>query len=68
MSTISGEVHLLISNKEVIDWPLKDLAGTGNQKTIPFGIYFLMNMGTNEMPEFKELKPAKGKFLDDTVL
>jgi hypothetical protein len=33
-----------------------------------FGVYLLLNTGTKEKPEFKELKPVKGKFRDDTVL
>lgn len=31
-------------------------------------IYLLLNTGTKEKPEFKELKPVKGKFKDDSVL
>lgn len=47
-----GKTDLLISNKEK------------NQ----LGMYLLLNTGTKEKPEFKELKPVKGKFKDDTVL
>jgi len=32
------------------------------------GVYLLLNTGTKEKPEFKELKPVKGKFKDDTAL
>ena len=32
------------------------------------GVYLLLNTGTKEKPEFKELKPVKGKFRDDTAL
>ena len=47
-----GRADLLVSNKE------KD----------KIGMYLLLNTGTKEKPEFKELKPVKGKFRDDTVL
>ncbi len=47
-----GRADLLVSNKE------KD----------KIGMYLLLNTGTKEKPEFKELKPIKGKFRDDTVL
>ena len=47
-----GRTDLLVSNKEK------------NQ----LGMYLLLNTGTKEKPEFKELKPVKGKFKDDTVL
>ncbi len=47
-----GKTDLLVSNKEK------------NQ----LGIYLLINTGTKEKPEFKELKPLKGKFRDDAAL
>ena len=47
-----GKTDLLVSNKE-----------KGK-----VGIYLLLNSGTKEKPEFKEHKPVKGKFKDDTVL
>ncbi len=57
-----GKIDLLVSNKKVVEQ-----AGGRTEET-PFGIYLLMNTGTKEKPEFKELKPVKGKFKDDTVL
>ncbi|MFZ3065481.1 MAG: VCBS repeat-containing protein [Nitrospirota bacterium] len=47
-----GKTDLVVSNKE-------------NEQP---RIYLLLNTGTREKPEFKELKPIKGKFRDDTVL
>lgn len=47
-----GKIDLLVSNKE-----------KGN-----VGMYLLLNTGTKEKPEFKELKQIKGKFKDDAVL
>ena len=47
-----GKTDLLVSNKEK------------NQ----LGMYLLLNTGTKEKPEFKELKQIKGKFRDDTAL
>ncbi|MFZ3089417.1 MAG: VCBS repeat-containing protein [Nitrospirota bacterium] len=58
-----GKTDLLISNKELIE---KDPGG--REKIISMGIYLLLNTGTKEKPEFKELKEIKGKFRDDTVL
>lgn len=60
------KIDLLVSNKELTD--LKASFDTGRQVTIPLGIYILINTGTKEKPEFKELKEIKGKFRDDTVL
>ncbi|MEK6678794.1 MAG: hypothetical protein AABY39_05195, partial [Nitrospirota bacterium] len=57
-----GKIDLLVSNKEVVE----DIGGRKNVTS--FGIFLLMNTGTKEKPEFKELKPVKGKFRDDTVL
>lgn len=59
-----GKIDLLVSNEATVN---KDIS-TGQENTIPFGIYLLLNTGTKEKPEFKELKPLKGKFWDDTVL
>jgi WD40 repeat protein len=47
-----GKTDLLVSNKEK------------NQ----LGMYILLNTGTKEKPEFKELKQIKGKFRDDAAL
>lgn len=58
-----GKTDLLVSNKEGTE---KDPGG--RDKIIPLGIYLLLNTGTKEKPEFKELKEIKGKFRDDTVL
>ncbi len=58
-----GKMDMLISNKEISE---NDPGGRDN--IIPLGIYLLLNTGTKEKPEFKELKPIKGKFKDDTVL
>ena len=52
-----GKTDLLVSNKEGNE---KDPGG--RDKIIPFGIYILLNTGTKEKPEFKELKPIKGNF------
>ena len=57
-----GKIDLLISNKKMVEQ-----VGSRTEET-PFGIYLLLNSGTKEKPEFKELKPLKGKFRDDTVL
>lgn len=59
-----GKTDLLVSNKEIKE---KDPFG-GREKIISLGIYLLLNTGTKEKPEFKELKEIKGKFRDDTVL
>lgn len=58
-----GKTDLLISNKGLIE---KDPVGREN--IISLGIYLLLNTGTKEKPEFKELKEIKGKFRYDTVL
>ncbi len=58
-----GKTDLLISNKET-----KEKDPGGREKIISMGIYLLLNTGTKEKPEFKELKEIKGKFRDDTVL
>lgn len=58
-----GKIDLLISNKGLIE---KDPVGREN--IISLGIYLLINTGTKEKPEFKELKEIKGKFRYDTVL
>jgi WD40 repeat protein len=59
-----GKTDLLVSNKEAVEeGPTPD-----RKNIIPLGIYFLINTGTKEKPEFKELKPIKGNFKDDTVL
>jgi hypothetical protein len=58
-----GKTDLLVSNKEFKE---KDPGGRDN--IIPPSIYLLLNTGTKEKPEFKELKEIKGKFRDDTVL
>ncbi len=47
-----GKTDLLVSTKE----------------NVQPRIYLLLNTGTREKPEFKELKPIKGKFRDDTAL
>ncbi|MBI5042572.1 MAG: VCBS repeat-containing protein [Nitrospirae bacterium] len=57
-----GKIDLLVSNKKVVEQV------GGRTEETPFGIYLLMNTGTKEKPEFKELKQIKGKFRDDTVL
>ncbi len=57
-----GKIDILVVNKEIVEQ-----IGGRTEKTT-FGIYLLMNTGTKEKPEFKELKPVKGKFRDDTVL
>lgn len=59
-----GKTDLLVSNKEIKE---KDPFG-GREKIISLGIYLLLNTGTKEKPEFKELKEIKGKFRYDTVL
>jgi len=59
-----GKTDLLISNKELEE---KDPIG-GRKNIISMGIYLLLNTGTKEKPEFKELKEIKGKFREDTVL
>jgi WD40 repeat protein len=59
-----GKTDLLVSNKgEVEEGPAPD-----RKNIVPLGIYLLFNTGTKEKPEFKELKPIKGKFREDTVL
>lgn len=58
-----GKTDLLVSNKE-----FKEKDPGGREKIISMGIYLLLNTGTKEKPEFKELKEIKGKFRDDTVL
>ena len=57
-----GKIDLLVSNKKIVE----QIGGRTDET--PFGIFLLMNTGTKEKPEFKELKPIKGKFRDDTVL
>ena len=57
-----GKIDLLVVNKEVIE----QIGGRSEKTT--FGIFLLMNTGTKEKPEFREMKPLKGKFRDDTVL
>ncbi len=59
-----GRTDLLVSHKAVIESDLR----TGLENIIPTGIYLLLNTGTKEKPEFKELKQIKGNFRDDTVL
>ncbi|MFZ3066354.1 MAG: hypothetical protein WA277_13855, partial [Nitrospirota bacterium] len=59
-----GKTDLLVSHKAVIESDVR----TGHENIIPTGIYLLLNTGTKEKPEFKELKQIKGKFRDDTVL
>ena len=59
-----GKIDLLIYNKLIAD----EEQGSDSEKIIPSDIYLLMNTGTKEKPEFKELKPVKGKFKDDAVL
>jgi len=59
-----GKIDLLVSNKGLVEeGPTPD-----RKNIISLGIYLLLNTGTKEKPEFKELKPLKGKFRDDTVL
>ena len=58
-----GKTDLLISNKGLIE-----KGPVGRENIISLGIYLLLNTGTKEKPEFKELKEIKGKFRDDTVL
>jgi WD40 repeat protein len=57
-----GKTDLLVANKEIVE---KD-SSTGREEIIPFEIYLLLNTGTKEKPEFKELKPIKAKFKDNT--
>ncbi|MFZ3064781.1 MAG: VCBS repeat-containing protein [Nitrospirota bacterium] len=57
-----GKIDLLVSNKKVVEQI------GGRTEEIQLGVFILMNTGTKEKPEFKELKPVKGKFRDDTVL
>lgn len=57
-----GKIDLLVSNKKMVEQI------GGRTEEIPLGIYLLMNTGTKEKPEFKELKQLKGNFKDDTVL
>ena len=59
-----GKIDLLVSHKAVIESDVR----TGLENIIPTSIYLLLNTGTKEKPEFKELKRIKGKFRDDTVL
>ena len=59
-----GKIDLLVSHKAVIESDVR----TGRENIIPTGIYLLLNTGTKEKPELKELKQIKGKFRDDTVL
>ena len=59
-----GKIDLLVSHKAVIESDVR----TGLENITPTGIYLLLNTGTKEKPEFKELKQIKGKFMDDTVL
>ena len=69
---------LQVNNKELklpgptsviaLDWDddgKADLLVSNKDKV---GVYLLLNTGTKEKPEFKELKPVKGKFKDDTAL
>lgn len=59
-----GKTDLLVSHKEVVEeGPTPE-----RKNIIPLGVYLLLHSGTKEKPEFKELKPLKGKFRDDTVL
>jgi hypothetical protein len=57
-----GKIDLLVSNKKVVEQ-----AGGRTDET-QLGIFLLMNTGTKEKPDFKELKPVKGMFRDDAVL
>ena len=57
-----GKIDLLVSNKKIVE------QSGGRTEETPLGIFLLMNTGTKEKPEFKELKPVKGKFKDDVVL
>ncbi len=59
-----GKIDLLVSNKEVVEEGLTP----DRNNIIPFGIYLLLNTGTREKPEFKELKEIKGKFMSDGLL
>ncbi len=66
-----GKTDLLVSNIRVKE----DTKGKGRKHSIggraekvSFRIYLLLNTGTKEKPEFKELKQIKGKFKDDAVL
>jgi hypothetical protein len=59
-----GKTDLLIYNKLIAD----NEQDSGSKKIIPSDIYLLLNTGTKEKPEFKELKQIKGKFRDDTAL
>lgn len=59
-----GKIDLLVSHKAVTESDVR----TGHENIIPTGIYLLLNTGTKERPEFKELKKIKGIFRDDTVL
>ncbi len=59
-----GKTDLLVSNKAIVEeGPTPD-----RKDIIPLGIYLLLNTGTKDKPEFKELKQIKGKFRDDTAL
>ncbi len=59
-----GKTDLLVSNKGSIE----DGVTPDRKNIVPLGVYLLLNTGTKEKPEFKELKPIKGKFRDDSVL
>jgi hypothetical protein len=59
-----GKTDLLVSNKGIIE----EGVTPDRKNIISFGIYLLLNTGTKEKPEFKELKPIKGKFRDDSAL
>ena len=73
-------VPLYVNNKEIklpnstsviaLDWDddgRTDLLVSNKEKN-QLGMYLLLNTGTKEKPEFKELKPIKGKFRDDAAL
>lgn len=57
-----GKMDFLVSNKKVVEQI------GGRTEETPLGFFLLMNTGTKEKPEFKELKPVKGNFMDDAVL
>ena len=57
-----GKIDLLVFNKKVVEQV------GGRTDEVPLGIYLLMNTGTKEKPEFKEMKQIKENFMDDAVL
>jgi WD40 repeat protein len=71
---------VLVNNEELklqgpasviaVDWNddgKTDLVASNKENDQP-RIYLLLNTGTKEKPEFKEMKQIKGKFRDDAVL